>query len=451
MRNTLTRYISYPIQDLVNGTNILSTYKQLKKSQYLPENELKSLQFEKFLKLVHHAYKFVPYYRDVFKKHHLLPSDIKTPEDIFKIPILTKETARIENKRLVAENVNMKEVIKGVTGGTTGPPLKLLRDRSDQSYTWGAFYRWYNLIGIEPGDRITKIWGASKILDVSRADILRSNFKNFYYNRQIINSFQINDDSMPDILKRINRFKPNLIRGYLSAMIQIARYLQDKNLSFNFTPKALSSTTETLLPPFAKLIESTFGAKLYDQYGCGECNSIAFDIGDDNGMYIASEHVLLEILDEQNNPTKYNSGKFVITNLDNFAMPFIRYENGDIGAFGRKKTETPIHLPILKKIEGRQADTITLKDGSKVHGVFFTDILDELFDENPSEIHRFQVFQQVPGEIEFRIETQNKLRSEYIDSIQTVLNEYFVKVAITPMEKLPNDASGKFRYVLSNL
>ena len=60
----------------------------------------------------------------------------------------------------------------------------------------------------------------------------------------------------------------------------------------------MSSTTETLFPAYKQLIESAFDSKLYDQYGCGECNSIAFDAGDKNGLYIATEHALLEVLDE---------------------------------------------------------------------------------------------------------------------------------------------------------
>ena len=54
----------------------------------------------------------------------LTSADIKGPADIQKIPILTKEMARENNNRLIARNVNKMRVIKGVTGGTTGPPLK---------------------------------------------------------------------------------------------------------------------------------------------------------------------------------------------------------------------------------------------------------------------------------------------------------------------------------------
>ena len=125
-------------------------------------------------------------------------------------------------------------------------------------------------------------------------------------------------------------------------------------------------------------------------------------------MYVASEHVFLEILDDDGKPVTSKEGRIVVTNLDNFVMPFIRYENGDSGVFSNVTAGKRFDMPLMKSISGRTADTITLANGSKVHGVFFTDILRELFVENPEYVHRFQVCQDVSGYIEFRIESGQK-------------------------------------------
>ena len=253
------------------------------------------------------------------------------------------------------------------------------------------------------------------------------------------------------MLDQINKFKPVLIRGYLSALIQLAEYIQNENITDFHRAKAVSSTTETLLPPFKVLIEKSFRTRLFDQYGCGECNSIAFDRNDGNGLYIAMEHALVEILDGQNEDAGYNDGRMIVTNLDNYAMPFIRYENGDIACRGRKKFESEINLDLLKRISGRMADTIILNDGSKVHGVFFTDILNDLFTGHPDFIHRFQVYQNTPGKIDFRIETKQPLPDKYKELVRETLNHYFSEVRITTTEMLASDDTGKFRYILSEL
>jgi phenylacetate-CoA ligase len=443
--------LGYPLQDYVNGTHKLKTQNFLLDSQYWSKDRLQEYQLYKFKKLLDHAVKTVPFYKNLYKDAGLGPGDIKTLDDIQKLPIVTKKLAREFNQQMVSDNPGKGKILRGVTGGTTGPPLKLLRDHGDLSFTWGAFYRWYNWMGIEVGDPYTKIWGTPTVLHISNLFKLREKLKNFYYNRQFINSFNINEITIENIFGNLNKFQPKFIRGYLSALIQIAEYMEQNNIKLNFQPKAISSTTETLLPPFKKIIEDKFGAKLYDQYGCGECNSIAFDAGDDRGLYITEEHCYIEILNHNDQKIVNQDGRLVLTNLDNFAMPFIRYENGDFASYSINNNKEGIKLGLLKRIAGRATDTIILKDNSKVHGVFFTDILNELFQQNPKEIHRFQVFQDTPKEIEFRIESKTGLNTLYVEKIKTALYKFFNHVEITHYQDLPLDKSGKFRYIISGL
>lgn len=451
IKDFIAKNISYQLQDFFNNTSILKTYQFLNQSQSWERNRIISYQFEKFQKLLHHSYNNVYYYRELFNKEKLNVKDIKNPEDISKIPILTKKIVREQNNKLITNGLNPKTVLTIVTGGTTGPPLKILRDKQDSSFTWGAFFRWYNWMGVQIGDRITKIWGTPTVIKKPFKQYFWGAVKNYYYNRQHINSFNLNQKTIPGILNRINKFKPVLIRGYLSALIQLAEYIQDENIIDFHRPRAISSTTETLFPSLRVLIERIFKTKLYDQYGCGECNSIAFDNNDGNGLYIAMEHAMVEILDNQNDDAGYSEGRLIVTNLDNYAMPFIRYENGDLACRGRKENKSDFNLDLLKRISGRMADTIILNDGSKVHGVFFTDILNDLFTAHPDFIHRFQVYQNIPGKIDFRIETTEPLQDNYKELIHESLNLYFKEVTISPQPVLANDKSGKFRYIVSDL
>ena len=451
IRELLAKNISYRLQDFINGTSVLKTMQFLNQSQYWERDRILDYQFEKFQKLLHHAFRNVPFYRELFKHEKLLPKDIRDPEDIAKIPVLTKKTVRERYRELMTEGLDPRSVITVATGGTTGPPLKVLRDKQDTSFTWGAFYRWYNWMGIVPGDRITKIWGTPTVVHKPFRKYFWAGVKDYYYNRQHIDSFRLNQASIPAVLDRIEKFEPVLIRGYLSAFIQLAEYIQDENIRQVHRAKAISSTTETLFPPLKNLVEKSFQAPLYDQYGCGECNSIAFDRNDGNGLYIAMEHALVEILDAQDGDAGNNEGRVIVTNLDNYAMPFIRYENGDMACRGRKEFTSDINLDVLKRISGRTADTIVLNDGSKVHGVFFTDILNDLFTSFPDFIHRFQVYQNIPGKIDFRIESKKPLPGPYRERIHEALNRFFDEVKLTHLPELYNEETGKFRYIVSDL
>lgn len=443
MRKLIAKHIGYPFQDFMNGTSVLRTRDFLTESQFWPVDQMQSYQFEKFQKLLNHAWTNIPFYQKFYKAHNIRPADIKDPGDINKLPVLTKQMVRENHNQLLWDGHYKKQVVTIVTGGTTGPPLPVYSDVTDRSFAWGAFYRWYRWIGIEPGDAVTKIWGTPTVVKKPVLKQIRMQLKDFYYNRQVINSFKLNDKTIEKVLERIEKFRPLMIRGYLSALIQIANYMLNHNIKLNHIPKAISSTTETLLPPFKERIERVFQTKLLDQYGCGECNSIAYDKGDGNGLYIVMEHVLPEISNDK------KEGNLIITNLDNYAMPFIRYENGDVASVGQKETETDINLPVFEKILGRQADTITLKDGSKVHGVFFTDILNDLF-KNQHQMSRFQAYQKEEGRIEFRIEqTDNHLKIDK-DAFYNALKKFFSEVKIVVEKELPKDKNGKFRYILKD-
>ena len=265
----------------------------------------------------------------------------------------------------------------------------------------------------------------------------------------MFNSFRINREILPEVISKINRMKPVLIKGYLSSLLFLAGYMNEKGIEPPVSLKTVSSTTETLLQKDRKMLEAVFHVPVYDQYGCGEASAIAYECAAHKGMHLTQEHVIAEILDENENPVS-GSGNVVITNLDNFIMPFIRYVNGDMATMSDGKCSCGVTSPLLASVDGRICDAIILNDGARVHGVFFTDILYEK-GISYEKIRRFQVYQNKPGEIEFRIESP-LLTDKQTDGLLTqVLGGYFSNVRIIRSEKLENEPNGKFRYIKSEI
>jgi phenylacetate-coenzyme A ligase PaaK-like adenylate-forming protein len=449
LRKSVAKNIGYPVQDLIKRTFILKSKQFLMDTQYWSINQLQEYQFNKLKKLLDFSYENVPYYEKLFNKLGLLPKHIKTFEDFKKIPVLTKKIA-IENNDDLKARITFKHLKRGVTGGTTGPPLKVQSSIEARSMVWGAYYRWYDWIGIEIGDPLVELWGASRVTNLSYKIIVKENIVNYLKNILRFNSFNMNEETMPVFIKNIRRHQPKMVKGYLSALLQLAEYIEGNNVK-DIIPKALSTTSETLLPSFRLYLEEVFNSKIYDQYGCGECQSIAFECGQQKGMHITLEHVFFEVLNDKNEDAGFNNGRIIVTDLDNYAMPFIRYENGDSCCLSEALCTCGLKHPLIKNVSGRTTDNIVLKNGSKVHGVFFTDILTEIKPELARRISRFQAYQERSGELEFRLETKNNLPQDYLEQIEKALNNHFYKVEIKLLPKIPNSKSGKFRYVLSNL
>lgn len=447
MRKYIAKHFGYPLQDYVKRTSIKDYYNFLKKSEKWSEKELSTLQLLKIKTLIKYANEFVPYYSKLFNDIGLLPEDVKSIEDFKKIPVLTKTIARNEQENLYSTE-KFKHLKRGFTGGTTGPPLLLRSSTHARSVVWGAYYRWYEWMGIEIGDSVAELWGASGVTNLTLYRKLRNNTHNWLKNTVRVNSFEMNEKTLPEIVNKLRLRKPLIIKGYLSALLQLARYIEENDIQ-EIKPKVISSTSETLLPPYRKYLEKIFQAEIFDQYGCGECQSVAFECEKHNGLHITTEHVFLEVLDENNKHCNLSEGKIILTDLDNYAMPFIRYENGDIGSFSKEPCDCNRPYPLLKNISGRAADSITLKNGSMVHGVFFTDILYEQLPIESQKITRFQAYQEKKGELIFKIESRDIISDYFLEQLKKLLLVHFLKVEIKILPYIEPSESGKFRYIIS--
>ncbi len=448
IRKQMAKFIGYPLQDIIKHTKIIDTLKVLRKSQYWDDERIKEHQSSKLRALVSYAYNNVPYYKEVFDKVRLKPSDIKSVDDIVKIPILTKEIARRENDRLIARNYDMRYVRKGKTGGTTGPPMIVYKDVHNRSLSLASYYRWFEWMGINYYESTFSLWGASSVLSHSYKNQVLSNTANYLQNKTMFNSFEISKDNMEILCNKIIKAKPVLLNGYLSSLLVLASYLKNNNI-YDVCPKALSSTTETLLPHHRVFLEEVFNSPIFDQYGCGELSAISYECKAHKGLHINQEHILCEILDDNDAPIVGTSGRVVGTDLDNSVMPFIRYENGDKATMISEKCTCGVNQPLMSSIDGRVSDYISLKSGGKVHGVFFTDILYELgiFDDS---IQRFQVYQEKPGFIDFKIEGHKSLDYELRVKLLNALKKYFHEVNFSEHKYLESDENGKFRYIINN-
>jgi len=448
IRKLIAKYFGYPIQNFRKKTRIPITQKFLQESQYWNEAQMYNYRLSKLQQLVRFSYKHVPYYTELFDRYNISPDLIKKLDDIKRIPILTKELARLNHNKLVSDTANFKYIHKGKTGGTTGVPLLVYSDAENRSFSWASFFRWYNWIGIEKEDRVLTLWGAHTVLKSSVRDKIVENVIDWIQNKKTINTFNIHDETLPGIYNQMIKYNPVLIKGYLSALILIAKYMQQNNLPPNKSLIALSSTTETLLPMYRNLLQEVFKVPVYDQYGCGEITSIAFECSKHQGLHINEEHVYIESLDEKDSEIINDKARLIVTSLDNYVMPFIRYEIGDMATIQSEKCTCGINSLIMKTIDGRTMDLISLKNGSKVNGLFFTRLLGDV-EISTDMISRFQIYQYKSGAIDFILETKNIIPENLLHKLEYETLRFINTVKIILVDYIPNEPTGKFKYIKS--
>ena len=209
------------------------------------------------------------------------------------------------------------------------------------------------------------------------------------------------------------------------------------------------ATSEVLAPPQRVLLEEVFGAPVLVEYGCGELGPIAYDC-ELGTLHLLTPDVVVEILKPDGAPAgPGESGEVVVTDLNNRAMPLVRYRLGDFGVPGAG-CRCGRGLPTLERIWGRAYDFIGTPDGKRYHGEFFMYLFEDLRREG-SGVQGFQVTQDGPATIEIAIVTPGSLEPRRESAIRALVREQLgIEARIVRVDVIERSASGKMQ-VIRNL
>jgi len=432
-----------PILDLSRGTKVFEYRKILERTQWLKREQILHLQQARLRALLKHSYENVPYYHRLFKERGLTPSDIKTVEDLKKLPILKKTDIRRMSQQLIARNIPKREMIQSHTAGTTAQPLIFYTTREDLSWGRAAMFRAYSWAGYELGEEYALVWGLTA--DEVKNALFR--IKNVIKRQTaLLSSLDVSERSIRSFVKRLERFRPQFLRGYSSCIYMLAKYLSAKRISPpNF--KAIFTTAETLLPGQRRVIEEAFRCGVYDFYGSCEVSSMASECEEHTGYHVQSENVIIEFVKHGEQVAAGETGAVLVTNLHNHAMPFIRYDIGDTGKPSDEICPCGRGLPLIKSLEGRSNEWFVTGDGSLVALKDFGGIYN-------LPVKMFQIIQRSYDEILIKIVKDEGYSDKDTDFIINNMTYYVfpkLKIKVEIVDSIPPAKSGKKRYLISKM
>ena len=446
--STLAKYVIYPILEVFRRRDTLRHFKELENTQWLSVDEIKKIQWKKLKNLLEYAYTNVPFYHSMFKTLNMTPRNITTPDNFRKLPLLDKEEITNNISYIVSSEYKTRDLIPNSTGGSTGVNLNFLNDRKNSGYVRAIVLRCKYWAGSEIGDRNATIWGFP--FDSSLQDNLENKIYHKLFRTLFLSSYSMSEENMLVYARRLIRHKPKVIIGYPSPLYHFAKFLE-KNGIKGINPKSIISSAEVLYDHQRELIESIFQCRVFNRYGCREFSTIAQECSEHAGMHINAEHVYVECLEGNGEPAAPGErGELVITNLDNYGMPFIRYRIGDIGVLSDRKCNCGRGLPILERIDGRVFDIVVGTNGRAVSGTFWTLLLRTAVEG----IKQFQVVQESINELNIKIVPDESFGDAQIDMLVDKIHEYLggnMRVNFQVLDKIPPTKSGKFRFVISKV
>lgn len=394
-------------------------YETLCKTQWLDPGATRELQDEKLRRLVRHAYRNVPYYRAKMQAAGLRPEDVRGQADLHKLPLLSKADIK---KHLyfdiMSDSHDKSQVLRISTSGSTGEPFVCYADRAQLEFRWAATLRAQEWTGYRFGDPTVRLW--HQTIGMSATQAAKERADALFSNRTFVPVFEMTEENLEKTMRLIASIGPTLLDGYAEALDFIAHYVKTKGTT-DVRPLAIMSSAQTLPEPSRKLIEEAFGCRVFDKYGSREFSGIAYECEAHAGHHVVAEGYIVEVLRDGAPVAPGEVGEIVITDLNNYCMPFIRYRIGDLcEAMSQELCSCGRGAARIGAIQGRVQSIIQGSDGQFVPGTFFAHYLKEL----DHAIKRFQVVQERPGHITFRVVKGGRFSREVLDEVLAEFRKY---------------------------
>ncbi len=424
-------------------TEALKRYEVYKRSEWFTPEQILDIQLDKIRKLLKHAQAQVPYYRDIFLQAGVQPDDIKTVRDYQRLPLLTKDTVRQNGDQMLARNRAVFAPHRKATGGSTGHPLTYYMDRQSRSAQWAHIYRLWHTAGWQPGEKMVMLGGSSLY---PSSDAIKKWFYVKLNNWLPLSAFGMSPVKMLAWTEQLRKFKARFMHAYASSAYLFAKFLQENAIQ-DIRFDAVFTTAEMLQPKFRTLIEQVFGCKVFDFYGAADGGAFAFECEAHLGLHCVSESCFIEIVNETGDAAAPGEiGEVVTTDLNNHAMPFIRYRLGDKGMFAEAPCSCGRGLPVLQKVIGRTPDFIESKTGERYHEEFFSYLFKEV-----DWISQFCVVQKSRDQLDVFLKADTQPTASELVRLQDFLSKKFkgMTLQFKLSEELPVSASGKYKYIIN--
>ena len=424
----------------------------LDESQWWSKGEIEEYQLTQLSKLLNHAFKNVPYYKALFSKEGIKPSDIDDFDRLSLIPPLNKDIIKDNLLKLKALNFPEKKFSLTGTSGSTGTPKVFYLEKGVSDAIELAFHwRYRNIIGVDYSDEYIFLTGITTNVNNLTGDVT---WYKYYIRDRILalSSYHLNDFYLNKYVKFINKRPDSILFGFPSSLYSLANYLNNQELYLK-NIKVAHTGSENLYPYQRSLMTERFNSQLFDHYGNAEQCVLMHQCEKANLYHIIPEYSIVEIINNEGNIASHKGDKGLVyaTSLTNYIFPFIRCNTEDIVEVSGESCGCDRAFSTIKSIEGRIQEYLVDKKGIKMS---LTGIIGAVHSTVFKNIEKFQFFQEKEGEISLKIVKRKEYRKLDEQSILKTLYGKMgndVQIKIEYVDDIERTSRGKFIWVEQKL
>jgi phenylacetate-CoA ligase len=443
-RATLYR-LHWEARSRAEGFGLTHALRFLAASERWERARLDALRDEKLARLVAHAYAASPHYRGMMDERGVRPADVRGLADLPKLPVLTKDVLRQHAAALRFRDARRVET--GATGGTTGNPITVVRDAKGSVWQRGCYWRGFGWGGLRLGDPFVQLFGGT--LGVASARPL-DRAKSWFSGKRFLPAFELAPHNVDRYLDAIRASGARFLVGYTSALYLLASHALKTGARIRLD--AVFPTAELLLDPWREAMARAFGAAVLPYYGCGEIQSLGYSCPEAPSpvYHTCDEHAVVEVEAADGSAALHGEGAFLVTDLDNHAMPLLRYRNGDAGVVAPPGCRCGRTLGRITRLDGRVNDVLYTTAGHAISGAIGPHAFKMV-----KGVEQFQIVQRRAGEITIsivRLPAYDPAREE--PKLERIFREHLggdAEIALRYVESIPKTAAGKARFIINEV
>lgn len=328
------------------------------KMETLSRAEIKELQLKRLQDTVAQCM-HSPFYKKRFADSHIAPEDIRSLDDLRKIPFTTKQDLR-DNYPFGLAAVPMEKVVRlHSSSGTTGMPTVILHTQKDLDEWANAVARCLYMVGLRPGD----------IFQNSSGYGMFTGGLGFQYGAERLGMLTVPAaaGNTKRQIKFITDFGTTALHAIPSYAGRLYEVMEEMGIDSKRDTKlhTLIIGAEPHSEEQRKRIEQMLGVKAYNSFGMSEmCGpGVAFECKEQNGLHIWEDYYIVEIVDPQTlEPVPEGEvGELVLTTINREAMPLLRYRTRDLTRILPGTCPCGRQHIRLDRMKGRSDDMMILK------------------------------------------------------------------------------------------
>jgi phenylacetate-CoA ligase len=463
--------VAFPaVNYVLNRKDILGRARKLRVTERLSQEALRQLQLQKLSAVLRHACKWSPFYTRRFKEIGLAPGDIRTLEDLRRIPPLVREDLiengvemvdlRYRHSVLAADRAfhapgspisfgrfRRHKLIRNSSSGSTGTPTVFYEDGSSTALNWVHELRLKYWFGLAPGAK------EARMSAISAEYVPERKFppaREWLWNQAVLPGYFLSDREYELSLRKIRKFKPRILWGPTPALTGLAQYVRRAHADIlPGRPDLVISRAAPLYEHEAKLLTEVFGCPVTNVYGSREVGHVAM-VCPNGSMHVNQENYIVEIAGAGAGHQGAGPGQILITPLYDSPMPFLRYQIGDLAELGESDCPCGRSLVTLKKILGRIGDVFQAKDGHLIEPNFWCIAFEG--GRASRDVEKYQVVYRRDDLIHIRIVPRNGYSAETEAELGHFLAQHLpstIQFEFECVSDIKPQPSGKYLFVVN--